>query len=225
MLLVSQRRLRSLTQRASARAQRLLEGPQGHLWRSGVATAGYGTYGRPTIRYYDGDSARVTIGKYCSIASGVVILPGGNHRTDWVSTYPFRIQNSLEGAARDGHPYSKGDVVIGNDVWLGMESLILSGVAIGDGAVVAARSVVTKDVEPYTIVGGNPAKVIGTRFSETQRQVLLALRWWDWPPEVVLERVPHLNGSDVASFIRLFDGRSVDAELRPDSITPQGSGG
>ncbi len=145
---------------------------------------GHGSYGQPFVQYHEGDTATVSIGRYCSIASGVSIMPGGNHRTDWVSTYPFRLRYGIVGALRDGHPTTKGDVVIGNDVWIGNDALILSGVTIGDGAVVAARTVVTNDVPAYSIVAGNPGRVVRTRFSEAEREQLVALRWWDWPEEL-----------------------------------------
>jgi acetyltransferase-like isoleucine patch superfamily enzyme len=164
----------------------------------------HGSYAQPFVYYNEGDTARVTIGRYCSIAAGVGIMPGGNHRTDWVSTYPFRIRYGLDGANLDGHPATKGDVVIGNDVWIGNGALILSGVTIGDGAVVGAQAVVTRDVPPYAIVAGNPARVVGHRFSEPERDQLLAIRWWDWPEEVVLERVADLNGADVETFLRRY---------------------
>jgi acetyltransferase-like isoleucine patch superfamily enzyme len=190
--------------RAEGRYRRWLDPSQDDLWRSGVATAGRGTYGRPHIHYHEGDTARVRIGRYCSIAAEVAIMPGGNHLTTWVSTYPFRIRYGLEGAGHDGHPATKGDVVIGNDVWIGNGALILSGVTVGDGAVVAARAVVTKDVTPYAIVAGNPARVVAHRFSEDQREQLLRIRWWDWPEEVVLERVAELNGGDIEVFLERF---------------------
>lgn len=117
---------------------------------------------------------KLKIGKYCSIASGAVFLLGGNHthRADWISVYPFA------GTSLKSYE-SKGDTVIGNDVWVGMEAMIMPGVKIGNGAVVAARSVVTKDIPPYTVVGGNPAKVIKKRFSDEEIEILERIRWWD----------------------------------------------
>jgi acetyltransferase-like isoleucine patch superfamily enzyme len=204
------RKLARLVTRVTGRYHRWLDPSQDDLWRRGVITMGHGSYGRPFVHYNEGDTAVIRIGRYCSIAADVGVMPGGNHRTDWVSTYPFRLRYGLNGALRDGHPATKGDVIIGNDVWIGNGALILSGVTIGDGAVIAAHAVVTKDVAPYTIVGGNPGRVIGARFSESDRRQLLAIRWWNWPDDVVLDRVDALNGDDVARFVAEF-GPSGDA--------------
>ncbi len=149
---------------------------------------GRGTYGAPTIMPYEG-KAQVTIGSYCSIGPDVVILAGGNHRVDWVSTYPF-------GAFRKGIPgdytdYHRGNVTVGSDVWIGLGATILMGVTIGHGAVVGARAVVTRDVPPYSVVAGNPARVVRWRFTEAQRESLLRIAWWDWPPDRV-ERAAEL---------------------------------
>jgi acetyltransferase-like isoleucine patch superfamily enzyme len=190
--------------RVEGRYRRWLDPSQEDLWRSGVASMDRGSYQRPHIYYNEGDTARVRIGRYCSIAAEVAIMPGGNHLTSWVSMYPFRIRCGLDGAGRDGHPASKGDVVIGSDVWIGSGALILSGVTVGDGAVIAARSVVTKPVPPYAIAAGNPARVVAQRFSEEEREQLLRIRWWDWPEEVVLAHVDELNGSDIKVFLNRF---------------------
>lgn len=160
------------------------------------------TYGKPVLRWW-GEKARLIIGRYCSIADGTTIFLGGNHRTDWVTTYPFSALAGRWPEAKSivGHPATKGDVVIGNDVWLGGQCVIMSGVTIGDGAVVAARAVVTKDVAPYAIVGGNPAKVIGSRFPPEQVARLLALRWWDWPDDTVRRFIPLLLNGDIDAFL------------------------
>ena len=164
----------------------------------------HGSYGQPFVAYNKGDHAVVTIGRYCAIAAGVSFMPGGNHRTDWVSTYPFRLRYGLDGALRDGHPTTKGDITVGNDVWIGSDALILSGLTIGDGAVVAAKTVVTKDVPPYAIVAGNPSRVVSMRFTEQQRAGLLAIKWWEWPEETILERVASLNGGGIDEFLERF---------------------
>jgi len=153
------------------------------------------TYGKPKIISFAGSNSRITIGKYCSIARNVKIICGGNHHIEWISTFPFRILFSLPGQYEDGHPFDKGPVAVGNDVWIGEGATILSGVSIGDGAVVAAGALVVRDVEPYSVVGGNPARNIKFRFPEQQIQALLQIRWWDWPEEKVIANV-HLLCSD-----------------------------
>jgi len=135
------------------------------------------TYGEPIIEDF---GAKLKIGKFCSIARGTTIILGGEHNVYWNSTYPFN-EVFEENKAIKGHPASKGDTEIGNDVWIGTEAIILSGVKIGDGAVIAARSVVVKDVLAYSIVGGNPAKEIKKRFDLAKIEHLQKLEWWNWP--------------------------------------------
>lgn len=183
-------------------------GSRARLIRDGIVTIGEGTYGRPEVPYFKGDTAKVRIGRYCSISAGVTLIPGGNHPLDWVSTYPLRIRYRLPGAGSDGHPMTKGDIEIGNDVWIGRSATILSGVRVGDGAVVAAHALVTRDVPPYGIVGGNPAKLIGWRFEEHERDALWRIRWWNWDKETVLARVAELNGGSVAEFIARYGSTS-----------------
>ena len=175
------------------------------LQRRGRIVYGQGSYGVPTILEFDYDDSRLLVGNYCSI--GGIFLLGGYHPIDRVTTYPHRILMKLQGAGRDGFPSSRGDTVVGSDCYVGRYSLILGGVTIGDGAVIGAGSVVTKDVPPYAIVGGNPAKLIRYRFTEEQRQALLQIRWWDWPRAQVLEAVPRLADSDVDGFIAWASGR------------------
>lgn len=130
----------------------------------GMLEIGQFTYGVPHIRRCKGDTAKIIIGKFCSLSPGIKIFTGCNHNPNWISTYPFRITFGLPGAYRDGQPSSKGDVVIGNDVWIGEDTKILSGVTIGDGVVIAAGSVVTTSLPDYSICGGIPAKVLKFRF-------------------------------------------------------------
>jgi acetyltransferase-like isoleucine patch superfamily enzyme len=162
---------------------------------------GRGTYGKPRVASFPGDTARVTIGSYCSIALDVVMMDGGNHRMDWVSTYPFRAQLGMPGAYTDGHPASRGDIVIGSDVWIGRGARIMSGVTIGSGAVIGAYSVVTRDVRPFAIVVGQPARELRRRFADAEVEALLEIAWWDWPAERVEQAVAELNSSDIAGFI------------------------
>ena len=176
------------------------------LLASGVLSMGRHSYGAPRVRTFAGDSARVKIGSFVSIAEEVEFIPGGNHRVDWVSTYPFRWMFGLPGALEDGHPASKGDIVVGHDVWLGTGARILSGVSIGNGAVVGAGAVVSRDVRPYAVVVGNPAREVARRFSDAQIESLERIRWWDWPQELILERVPLLCSPDVDALIAAADG-------------------
>ena len=159
------------------------------------------TYGMPQI-YSDGHSKeKVIIGKYCSIAKNVWFYLGGEHHTDWISTYPFRIMFDMENKYKDGHPFGKGDIVVGNDVWIGMNVKIFSGVHIGDGAVIGANSIVTKNVEPYTIVGGYPAKPIKKRFSDEEIEKLIAMKWWNWEEKKIKDNIDLLCSPNLKNFI------------------------
>ncbi len=165
-------------------------------------TFGKHTYGNPSIHYYN-QNAKLVIGNFCSIANNVNIYLGGNHRTDWVSTYPFghintHIFNTYDGS---GHPGTKGDVIIGNDVWIGSNVTIMSGVIIGDGAVIANNSHVVKNVEAYTLVGGNPAKFIKNRFTSEQIEKLLEIKWWYWDDEKINTFAPLLCNINIDDFI------------------------
>jgi virginiamycin A acetyltransferase len=134
---------------------------------------------------------KLVIGKYCAIAAGArFIMAGANHLMTGVSTFPFTIFGG-EWAERTADLLqgieTRGDTVVGNDVWIGYGALVMPGVRIGDGAIIATGSVVTADVAPYTIVGGNPAKPVKRRFAEADTALLLEAAWWDWPVEVVTE--------------------------------------
>jgi acetyltransferase-like isoleucine patch superfamily enzyme len=167
----------------------------------GRATVGAHTYGTFTIHIGRGEHARLHIGDYCSIAVGVEFVVGGNHRVDWISTYPFRVLWGLPGAWTDGHPRPEGDIVVGNDVWIGAQSLILPGVTIGDGAVIGARAVIARDVRPYAVVVGNPAREVRRRFSDEQVDALRELRWWEWPEDRVRAHVDLLCSGDVEALL------------------------
>lgn len=163
----------------------------------GLVSVGRHTYGTPAIIWYKGDKNKVVIGSYCSIADDVTIFVGGNHRTDWLTTCPIRYMYNLVGEPEEGVVSSKGDVIIGSDVWIGYGATILSGVEIGHGAVVGARAVVAKPVPPYAIVVGNPARVAGKRFSDDQIKRFLEIKWWDWPSEIVMANVDTLCSSEI----------------------------
>jgi acetyltransferase-like isoleucine patch superfamily enzyme len=159
------------------------------------------TYGDPQFKLWQ-LSDRIEIGAFCSIAEDVTIFGGGEHNTNWVTTYPLRIAFGDPLAEKDGHPSSKGPTRIGSDVWIGFGATILSGVNVGDGAVIGARTVVASDVPPYAVIVGNPGKVIRYRFAPEQVAALLEIKWWDWPIDRISEFVPDLCHSDVASFLR-----------------------
>lgn len=172
----------------------------------GVVRMGAHSYGEPQVllwRRSDGSrlGGDVEIGRYCSIAEGVVIMTGGNHRTDWITTSPLRVLWDLPERCTDGHPASKGDVRIGNDVWIGRDAFVLSGVTIGDGAVVGARAVVTRNVRPYAIVAGNPARETRRRFAPNEIDQLVRIRWWDWSDEKVRAELDLLLSDGIAEFL------------------------
>jgi Acetyltransferase (isoleucine patch superfamily) len=167
----------------------------------GRVTIGEGSYGEPRLFEYGLDSTCVAIGNYTSIARDSVFLLGGNHRIDTVTTYPLRIQLGLTGAGEDGQPWSKGDIVIGSDVWIGARAIILSGVTIGHGAVIGAGAVVGKDVRPYAVVVGNPAKELKRRFSDEQCEALLEIAWWNWTRADIVAATPDLAGGSIEDFI------------------------
>ncbi|HHF7347637.1 TPA: type B chloramphenicol O-acetyltransferase [Legionella feeleii] len=142
---------------------------------------------------------KLIIGSFCSIGSGVAFMMAGNqgHRTDWISTFPFFYLDESElGGAIDGYQ-AAGNTVIGSDVWIGTEALIMPGIQIGHGAIIASRAVVTKNVEPYAIVGGNSAKLIRKRFSDQTIDILLAMAWWDWPLERLTPAMPLLCSGNI----------------------------
>jgi len=169
-----------------------------------ITLIGKHTYGTEHVKIYSWDEgAIITIGAFCSISRNCSIILGGNHRYDWVTTYPFssfpdKWSNSsnisftkpfdtalMNQSNKNPSHYSNGNVVIGNDVWIGANVTIMSGITIGDGAVIAMNSHIVKNVEPYSIVGGNPAKIIKYRFSPNDIDKLLQLKWWEWPDDKI----------------------------------------
>ena len=199
------RKLKKLIHRLYRRIFGIEEEPRFHRYQRRFkklypqVTIGTNTYGLPNIGHWDSKTV-LHIGAYCSIAKNVQIFVGGNHRSDWISTFPFP---AFFSEARDIVDYhtSKGDITIDNDVWIGENSIILSGVSIGDGAIVGTGSVVTKDVPPYAIVAGNPAKLIRYRFDQDTIAALLAIAWWNWPEEEVLANLDKLCSTDISNLV------------------------
>ena len=153
------------------------------------------------LYHYPVNGDRLVIGRFCSIACGAKFLfTSGNHSLRSLATYTFPMFFDEWGLDAK----NKGDTVIGNDVWIGYEAVILSGVTIGDGAVIGARAVVTRDVPPYTIVGGVPAKPIRRRFDDETAARLRALRWWDWDEERIRRAIPAIQSGDLAALEALL---------------------
>ncbi len=163
---------------------------------------------RNVLYHYPFMEDKLIIGKFCAIARDVkFIMNGANHKMDAFTTYPFSIfGNGWERVTptTEELPY-KGDTVVGNDVWIGYDSLIMPGVTIGDGAIIAARSVVVKDVAPYTVVGGNPAKEIRKRFDEETIDLLEKVKWWDWPAEKITRHLELLTSNDLPALRRFLE--------------------
>jgi virginiamycin A acetyltransferase len=181
-----------------------------HLTRPNIIVGDYTYYDDPqgvanfeqnVLYHFDFIGDKLIIGKFCAVGTGTkFLMNGGNHAIGGFSSYPFRI---FGGAWQDNLPEEfafpqRGDTVVGNDVWLGYGGLIMPGVKIGDGAIVASRAVVTKDVLPYAIVGGNPARIIRMRFDEQTVAALLEIRWWDWEIEKITRNLGAITGADIA---------------------------
>ena len=152
------------------------------------------------IKYhFDFIGDKLIIGKFCMIASNVTfIMNGANHLTDSITSYPFAIFGHDWSNAMEGKSYpTKGDTIVGNDVWIGYNSTIMPGIRIGDGAIIATNSTITKDVEPYTIVGGNPAKEIRKRFTEKETIKLLEIKWWNWTTEKITQNLKYLTDNNI----------------------------
>lgn len=164
---------------------------------------------RNVLYHFDFIGDKLIIGKFCALARGVkFIMNGANHKISGVSTYPFQIfGNGWERVMpKPGDLPYKGDTIVGNDVWIGYEALIMPGVKIGNGAIVSSRSVVVSDVAPYAIVGGNPAKQIRLRFAPDVIAKLESLAWWDWPLERITENLEMIVSNDVDALLSSQSG-------------------
>lgn len=158
-------------------------------------------FSKHIIHHYDFIGDKLIIGKFCSIANGIeFVMNGANHRMNCVSTYPFYIMGGDWGSALKPHTQElplKGDTVIGNDVWIGQNVTIMPGVHIGDGAIIGSNATVAKDIPPYSIAVGNPAKVVKKRFDDELIEYLENLKWWDWPIEKIVENFEAITGGDI----------------------------
>lgn len=155
----------------------------------------------------DEGADRLVIGSFCSIGSGAAFIMAGNqgHRNEWISTFPFFFMPEVPEFENAGNGYlPAGDTVIGNDVWIGSEAIIMPGITVGDGAVIGTRALVTKNVEPYAIVGGNPAKTIRKRFDDDSIAMLLEMKWWDWPAARLKAAMPLMTSGNVAELYRFW---------------------
>lgn len=166
------------------------------------------------LYHYPVNGDRLVIGKFCSLACGVRFLfNSANHALGSLSTYPFPIFWGEEWGIDKSEVASawdnRGDIVVGSDVWIGYEAVVMAGVTIGDGAIVASRAVVTRDVPPYAIVGGVPARVIKYRFDPATVECLLGIRWWEWPAEKIRRALPLIRGGKVRE-LALFAENEID---------------
>ncbi|UII23206.1 CatB-related O-acetyltransferase [Fulvivirga ligni] len=161
--------------------------------------------------HFDFTGDKLVIGKFCMIASDVkFIMNGANHLSNAISAYPFAIYGNGWEHAMEGKTYpNKGDVTVGNDVWIGYNATIMAGVQIGDGAIISANATVVKDVAPYSIVGGNPAREIKKRFSDTNIEKLLEMAWWNWPIEAITENIQDLTDNNVDDLYQKWNNKRI----------------
>ena len=179
------------------------------LWKNINIKIGNFTYGIPNVLFGKQEKTYLSIGKYCSIPhKRMTFILGGEHPSQWVSTFPFNMEFK-EAIHVTGLPTSKGSIIVGNDVWFGINSVVLSGVTIGDGAIIGYGALVTKNVPPYAIVVGIPAKVIRYRFNEAQIKALLNIKWWNWPEDKVRKISPNLMSPDIDNFIHQASNNNI----------------
>ncbi|MFD1259470.1 CatB-related O-acetyltransferase [Entomomonas asaccharolytica] len=174
---------------------------------------GFGSYGMPKVFNAESIECKLTIGKFCSIADGVKIILGGRHFANWATTSPIWIlDNNIE--PPKSKPKFNNNVIIENDVWIATDAIILSPVRLGNGCIVAAGSMVTKDVPPYAIVAGNPAKIIKYRFSPDIIEKLLDIAWWDYPVDEIKKISPILNSENIDALINYSNNRKTAMATR-----------
>lgn len=163
------------------------------------------SFEKNVLYHFDFMKDKLIIGKFCQIATGVrFIMNGSNHAMDGISTYPFKVFGGAWANA-PMNVVSKGDTVIGNDVWIGNSVTIMQGIKIGDGAIIDTNSLVTKDVPPYTIVGGNPAKIIRHRFDAETINFLLQLKWWDWDFEELAKHIDLISTGQIDALKKIYE--------------------
>ncbi len=159
---------------------------------------------RCVLYHYPHMCERLIIGRFCAIATGArFIMSGANHALDGLSTFPFSIfGKGWADPLQDWSKGARGDTVVGNDVWIGMDAAIMAGVTIGDGAIIGTRAVVARDVPAYGVAVGNPARVVKKRFDEATIERLLEVAWWNWPAEKITRNLAAIKGADIASLER-----------------------
>lgn len=176
---------------------------------------------RNVLYHFDFIGDRLIIGRFCAIAQHVrFVMNGANHDTEGLSTYPFFAfgngwGNSIPPSLASPKPGSRLDTVVGNDVWIGYDATIMPGRTIGDGAIIGAKSVVTQDVEPYSIVAGNPAKCIRKRFSDDTISRLLTLAWWNWPAEQITQQLENIISGNIDALEKVAHGTTDCADRSP----------
>jgi virginiamycin A acetyltransferase len=182
-----------------------------YITRDNIVVGDYTYYDDPlgphrfeenVLYHFDFVGDKLIIGKFCAIARNVqFIMNGANHSLKGFSTYPFYIFKNGWEHAIPGSNNKTSDTIVGNDVWIGYDATIMPGIKIGDGAIVASKAVVTKDVSPYSIVGGNPANVIRMRFDEKTINSLMSIGWWDWPIEKITKKLPEIIGNNLSNLL------------------------
>jgi carbonic anhydrase/acetyltransferase-like protein (isoleucine patch superfamily) len=196
-----------LTEKAKAKVRLWVTGPEIVHWDDPRQRMTWDTPTWPTLRTLEsvrGSGAPVHVGAYSGVHYTVVVITGGQHHLDWVSLMHAHDEGG-KWVVHENNVGDHGPVSIGSDCWVGFQAVIMSGITIGHGAAVAACAVVTKDVEPYAVVGGNPARHIRYRFDEPTRAALLRIAWWDWPTEKVAMHKDQIHSPDVSGFVAGHD--------------------